>query len=67
MPEKCVVEAPLEICRPFTTAETAILRQFVTDARCLGGMSLFEQTPTKVSFRLERGDGRELGDGSAER
>lgn len=51
--EKFVVDYPLEIYRPFTEAETAILRDFVANARLLRGMRLFQQTPKRASVNWD--------------
>jgi len=57
MPAKEIVEYPLEIYQPFSSVETALLRAYVTDARRLGDMSLFKQTPKKATFSWSRETG----------
>jgi hypothetical protein len=50
------LESPLVVYRPFTTAESNVLRGFVDDVRRLSEMSFFEQVPKRASVTFdERG------------
>lgn len=68
MPRKEIIEEPLEIYRPFTVEESTILRDFVANARLLGKMSLFEQTPkqVRVTWDARTGPSTEMAEPSDE-